>query len=59
MTSEVFREKVGGHRITDKGVPYLEKPNNFKDVVIKKNLRVIARATPDDKVLLTVGLKEH
>ena len=58
LTGEQFRAKVGGVRKDKEGNYYLEDPTAFKDVVIRQRLRVIGRARPEDKIILSVGLKE-
>ena len=57
MTGERLRERVGGLR-HEGDKYYLENPQAFNQVVINNDLRVVARAKPDDKKLLTVGLQE-
>jgi magnesium-transporting ATPase (P-type) len=46
-------EGVGAEKVTKR---FLKNPDLFRKVT--KNLRVIARASPDDKYLLVLGLKE-
>jgi len=62
MTGKDFREKVGGL----KSVPNPKKEGSVIDVVsnmfefkkIKKHLRVLARCSPEDKLLLVTGIQD-
>lgn len=56
MTGEEFRKAVGGLVKDKEGKYILERPDDFRQVM--RHLRVIGRAIPYDKHVLTVGLKE-
>lgn len=58
MSGDEFRKMAGGFRTDRSGHSYLEDPTAFKNLIKKRNIRVIARAKPEDKQLLAVGLKE-
>jgi magnesium-transporting ATPase (P-type) len=58
MTGEEFRKAAGGIRADRLGSHFLEDPSAFANLINKRKIRVIARARPEDKVLLAVGLKE-
>lgn len=57
ITGEEFRKRVGGVKI-DGEKPYLEKPNEFRKFINESKVKVIARATPEDKRIMTIGLQE-
>ena len=57
MTGEEFRNEVGGLTYAeDSDKPIIEDIDRFKHIASK--LRVMARATPEDKHTLVVGLKQ-
>lgn len=56
MTAETFREKV--RDVHAYGNEYQIDQDKFKTVVVENNLKVIARATPEDKYLIAKGLKD-
>ena len=56
MTGEEFRQKVGGVVKTVEGQFALERKSEFQHVA--KTLKVLGRANPLDKHILTTGLKE-
>jgi len=61
MTGEAFRAAIGGYTVTYDPVAKIKKVefddlDAFKDV--NASLRVISRATPEDKLLLVSGIKE-
>lgn len=60
MTGEEFRQEVGGvHKVTDKdGKEKEEVVNKLNFKHIANRLRVMARATPEDKHALVVGLRD-
>lgn len=60
MTGEEFRRKIGGkdaYTITNSKVTWnsAEYQKNFNQ--IKKKLRVLARATDEDKLLIVEGIQ--
>lgn len=61
MTGEEFREQIGEYskiwdEVKQKYTLEFRDPEKFKNV--KSRLRIIARATPEDKFLLIAGIKE-
>lgn len=61
MTGEEFREQIGDYnKIWDdaakKYIVEFRDPDRFK--IVKSRLRVIARATPEDKLLLIAGIRQ-
>lgn len=58
MTGEEFRNAAGGIRADRTGSHFLEDPGAFANLINKRKIRVIARARPEDKILLATGLKE-
>lgn len=59
MTGEEFRRKCNTEVKQDaNGKNYLVDSTAFKNLIIKQRVRVIARATPEDKQLLAVGLQD-
>jgi len=56
LTGEEFRQKVGGVVKTVEGQFALERKSEFQHVA--KTLKVLGRANPLDKHILTTGLKE-
>ena len=60
LTAAQFREKIGSHKVVD------DKETGFKTVLfndidsfrkVKAKLKVLARATSDDKLILISGIK--
>ncbi len=62
MTGQQFREEVGGLKRMedpdDTGRLKEEIANKAQFRAIAKNLKVLARSTPEDKYMLVTGLKE-
>jgi P-type Ca2+ transporter type 2C len=67
MTGEQFRQRIGFTEVNNEKIPnYSINPDTneviFKDIVkfqeIAKHVRVIARATDEDKLLLVEGIKQ-
>jgi Ca2+-transporting ATPase len=58
MTGEEFRKAAGGLRPDRLGNYFLEDPSAFANLINKRKVRVLARARPEDKKLMAVGLKE-
>jgi magnesium-transporting ATPase (P-type) len=58
MIGDDFRRKVGGYILKEDGRYYIGNNIEFKRVVIDNNLKVIARANPEDKLILSVGLMD-
>ena len=60
MHADEFRKQAGtlDRDITEDGVEYqkLTQPDKFKNVM--KTLRVLARATPEDKYMVVFGLQQ-
>ena len=56
LDGEIFRVICGGITLEEIGEYSLSNIEAFKHTV--KNLKIIARASPQDKFILTVGLKE-
>lgn len=61
MTGKDFREKVGGLKAVQRSekegggvVNVVSNMKAFKDVI--KHLRVLARCSPEDKLLLVTGI---
>lgn len=63
MTGEEFRNEVGGlkrlddHKNTGRIREEIGNKNAFRKVM--KDLKVLARSTPEDKYMLVTGLKEN
>jgi len=55
MTGKNFRETVGGLKKNDDGTETVANMKVFRKVA--KNLRVLARSSPEDKYLLVTGLQ--
>jgi Ca2+ transporting ATPase len=61
MTGKDFREKSGGLiqiRDSQGAITEFKLANPEQFALVTRSLRVIARCTPEDKLLLTIGLKE-
>ncbi len=56
MTGEVLRQKVGGLRQDGMGKFFLEDPQAFRGLINTNKCKIIARANPEDKQLLAIGL---
>lgn len=61
MTGEEFREQIGDYQkiwdpVSKRYSIEFRDPDRFK--IVKSRLRVIARATPEDKLLLIAGIKQ-
>lgn len=56
MTAETFREKVRDNEVY--GNEFRIDQDKFRTVVVENGLKVIARATPEDKYLIAKGLKD-
>lgn len=52
MTGDEFKKAIGNYNIDDNGHFKLESPALFEELITKRKLRVIARATPEHKQLL-------
>ena len=62
MTGQAFREATGGleHVLDEDGKPkdyYVKNMKKFKE--IQKHLRVLARSSPEDKMLLVTGIQAN
>lgn len=55
MTGKEFRETVGGLIQDEDGKDVVKNMKKFREV--KKNLRVLARSSPEDKYLLVTGIQ--
>jgi len=49
MTGEEFRKAAGGYRCSRNGVYTLDDKTAFENLILKRKIRVIARARPEDK----------
>ena len=58
ISGEELRKKAGSI-MQDNSNAVLERKESFRETVINTNLKIVYRATPEDKQLLAVGLKEH
>lgn len=56
LEGKTFRKLVGGLKYNDKNEPEVGDLNNFRDIA--RELRVLARSSPEDKFLLVTGLKQ-
>lgn len=56
MEGKAFREFVGGLSKNDKGSDVVGNLQKFK--IIQKQLRVLARSSPEDKYIMATGLKQ-
>ena len=61
MTGEIFRAKIGDYSkiwdpVSETYKLEFEEPTKFD--IVKKKLRVIARATPEDRFIIVCGIKQ-
>jgi Ca2+ transporting ATPase len=61
MTGEIFRAKIGDYSkiwdpVTETYKLEFTEPTKFD--IVKKKLRVIARATPEDRFIIVCGIKQ-
>lgn len=56
LEGKTFRKLVKGLQYNDKNEPEVGDLNNFRDIA--RELRVLARSSPEDKFLLVTGLKQ-
>ncbi len=59
MEGKTFRKLVGGLKTIKedgKDIQIIGDPSNFKDIA--RELKVLARSSPEDKFILVTGLKE-
>ena len=56
LTGDELRIKAGNIKVAENGKPFLEDSSAFKALINNKRIKVIARAKPEDKQLMTFGL---
>jgi len=57
MTGKQFREAVGGLKKNEDGTETAGNVKQFKK--IQRQLRVLARSSPEDKYLLVTGIQNN